>query len=312
MPLPPFESSAIDAYPAKSDWDAVSTELFDTVLAEWELSEPEMLDAGEGGVVARVTRPDGLRAVLKVGFPHIEAVWEAAVLDALPDDLAPAVYRVDPWRWATLMESIEPGVPLVRAGLPFDHSLEIAGGLHRRLTACPVPYTDVDRLDDQLTYFLRRALVSLDVHAEAARRHGVPSDRVRDALREGLDLTSARTGTALIHGDFNPGNLISSGDDWRIIDIKPLVGDPAFDLQPLVRDLADRISRDDADLLRRGVVVAARAMGCDPVRAARWARVRAALNVSWCLDDLDAAQAVVEARHLACWDRVAEGLSSAA
>lgn len=312
MPMPPFQRSAIDAYPAKSAWDAAAPRLFDDVLAEWGLREPRMLEGGVGGLVARVTRSDGSPAVVKVGFPHVEAVWEAAVLDALPADLAPRVYTVDPWRWAMLMQAVEPGVPLVRAGLPFDRSLEIAGGLHRRLTACPVPYTDLDRLDTQIGYFLRRALVSLDVHAEAAHAHGVPADRVRDALRAGLALAAGDSGTALIHGDFNPGNLISAHDGWRIIDIKPLVGDPAFDLQPLVRDLADRVSRDDPEVLRHGVVVAARAMGCDPVRAARWALVRAALNVSWCLDDLEPRQALVEARHLRCWERVAEGLSSAA
>jgi streptomycin 6-kinase len=56
---------------------------------------------------------------------------------------------------------------------------------------------------------------------------------------EAFDLVPADLPSAsrrvLLHGDFNPGNVLSWGDGrWAVIDPKPMIGDPAYDPWPLV------------------------------------------------------------------------------
>ncbi len=63
----------------------------------------------------QVTTADGTSAVLKVGFPHFEGVWEAVGLERWGPDLAPEVLRQDPWTWSLLLEQLRPGTQLVNA-----------------------------------------------------------------------------------------------------------------------------------------------------------------------------------------------------
>ena len=38
----------------------------------------------------------------------------------------------------------------------------------------------------------------------------------------------------LVHGDFHHHNLLRHGDRWLVIDPKPMVGEPEFDVPPLL------------------------------------------------------------------------------
>jgi streptomycin 6-kinase len=56
--------------------------------------------------------------------------------------------------------------------------------------------------------------------------------RARGLLRE-LPPTAGRR--VLLHGDFNPGNVLAGRTGtWVAIDPKPMIGDPAYDLWPLL------------------------------------------------------------------------------
>ena len=69
-------------------------------------------------------------------------------------------------------------------------------------------------------------------------------DEFRPALDAGLVETGARlleelpataTRCLVIHGDFNPTNILrAEREPWLAIDAKPMLGDPGYDLAPLV------------------------------------------------------------------------------
>jgi streptomycin 6-kinase len=277
----PFEHAAIDAYPTKAAWDAVAAELLGSMLERWHLSDARVFPATAAAVVASVRRADGTPAVLKIGFPHREAIWEAVALDALPGDLAPAVLEQDAWTWAMLLERLKPGQTLLEAGLLPLRAVEVGAALQRRIrqTELPVGKGPPD-IAEQYAPFVRTVT---ELPPGALAGVGLEPSLVGEAAAEFARLIHTTPRPALLHGDLNPGNVLRHADGWRVIDPKPAVGDPAFDVFSLVRDLATHpISGDELAAL---TTAAADTAGVDAERALRWSIVRGVLSAGWSVQD---------------------------
>ena len=295
-----FESSSIERYRSKDDWDATAAELVGTMLDRWHLTAGEPYVGGEAASVLRVTTAEGSPAVLKVGFPHLEAIWEAVALESWGQPLAPRVLRQDAWTWALLLERVEPGVPLSKAGLPDDQALAAAAELYRAVSSRPVP-PGVATLPDIMTVYLANA------HARRAEQSAHLARLDAAALLDrGLAEVEALAATdgagAFLHGDFNPGNVLSSGWGWMVIDPKPMVGDPEFDLFPLLEQLGTPLARSHPhEVIEQHLLEVTRIVGCDAARTARWCFARSALNLSWLLEDGNVTAAADTVRELRLW-----------
>lgn len=292
----PFERSAIDAYPSKQAWDAAATELLGSMLERWHLADAHIFPATAAAVVASVRRSDASPAVLKIGYPHPEGIWEAVALDALPAGLGPAVLEQDGWTWAMLIERLDPGTGLSDAGLPALEAAGIGAELHRRFSAAPPP-SGVPAVAEQYRPFVDR--LSTDDAAAALREAGLSTHAAATASEEFDRLCATAPSEVLLHGDLNPSNVLRHGSRWRIVDPKPAVGDAAFDTFSLVRDLlADTGSRKRLAGLTEA---ASRAAGVDRDRALRWIRVRSVLSAFWNGEDglLDAARRDAALAHSA-------------
>jgi len=303
MDSSPFEETAIDAYPSRTAWDAAATELVGTMLNRWHLTAGQPFVGGEAASVIRVTTADGTPAVLKVGYPHVEGVWEAVALEAWGPTLAPAVLRQDAWTWSLLLEDVQPGIPLVRYRVPAKDALRSGARLYRALSTRPVP-AGIPRLEEAMRPFLDKAATRLRQHLPLLGENG-------DVLEGGLavleQLLSVEVGDAFLHGDFNPGNIVSSQQGWRAIDPKPMRGDSAFDLWPLVSQLGDPWADEQPErVIMSQLRFAAGIAEVDPARAAQWGFARAALNISWFLDDQNARAALSAMREAKTWRAVSE------
>ncbi len=307
-----FESAGIRAHPTRQHWDASVIELLQLMIERWSLTPEQPYTGGFGATVLRVRREDGSPAVLKLGFPHPEAAGEALGLAAWPKGTGPELFAQDAWRWALLLERIEPGDSMLQ--IP----LETVGGYHQALMAAcrllrsiwsagPVP--GVPRLSAIVTAWAETASARLPTRRAELQEIGV-SDLVHDSVEDLFRLSSIEVSDSLVHGDYNPGNILRSGDGWRVIDPKPMVGDPSYDLWPLVGQLGDPFRHGDAaDRLTVSLQLAAAEAGCDVVRAARWAAARSALNVTWYLEERDRARASVDAAELKVWAEVRSRLA---
>lgn len=283
----PFERSAIGRYASKTAWDGVATEILGSMLERWHLSDAHVFPATAAAVVAAVTRQDGTPAVLKIGFPHEEAIWEAAVLESLSPGFGPVVLEQDPWTWAMLLERLDPGTSLLDAGLPALDAVAVGAELHRRFAAAPPP-PGVPTLAEQYRPFVDR--LGNDHAQSLLEVTGLPEWATATAQDEFHLLCASGSAAALLHGDLNPTNVLRHGSGWRVLDPKPAIGDAAFDTFPLVRDLlADTASREHVAELTEG---AAHIAGVDRSRALRWIRVRGTLSAFWNAEDglMDAAR----------------------
>ncbi|HZB71071.1 MAG TPA: aminoglycoside phosphotransferase family protein [Acidimicrobiales bacterium] len=230
-----------------------------------------------GGVTSWVA-PAGDDAVLKVVVPHREATYEAHALRSWAGHGAVRQLDEDPAEHALLLERCRPGTALRKAGRSDDEVLDIGTATAVRLWQRPSAGDPYERLADVMAEWAavveeRAATVRLPVDeavvAEAA------------ALLRRLPATADRE--VLLHGDLHPANLLAAErEPWLAIDPKPMRGDPAFDLAPLVLQTGDLLAAvDPATELDRRLGRVAAATGTDPDRIRAWGLARAVDMVVW-------------------------------
>ncbi|MGV8896444.1 MAG: aminoglycoside phosphotransferase family protein [Rhodoglobus sp.] len=299
-----FEDAALTTYPTRLLWDAAAGDLVASMLARWHLIAGEPYRHGESGAVLRVTTSDGRPAVLKVGFPHWEGRWEAVALEFWGGQFAPEVLKQDAWAWAMLLERAEPGEPLSRLQASTKHALEIAARLYTEAviarSASTIP-AGIPSLAEVVREYVADATARLP-HQHAALSQWGGLQALDAAFSDAIALAAEDRPGVLLHGDFNPGNIVRHGERWLLVDPKPLVGEPEFDLFPLIEQLGAPLNQPRPALaLAHHLEKVSALVGCDPARTARWCTIRAALAVSWHLEDGRLAAAHAGLRELGLW-----------
>ena len=239
------------------------------------------LDLGppfEPGGVSSWVAPAGPDLVLKVVIPHREATHEAVALRAWAGAGAVRLLDEDPAEHALLLERCRPGTALREAGRPDDEVLDVAAGIASRLWRAAPADAPYERLADVMAEWA-------DLVEDQAAHDDVPLDAalVADAVRLLRELPAAAGREVVLHGDLHPANILSAErEPWLAIDAKPMRGDPAFDLPPLVLQTGTLVATADpvAELRRRLDRVAA-ATGIDPERIRLWALARSVEMAVW-------------------------------
>lgn len=275
-PLPEGLRAAQD--PALCAWLARLPALADEVLERWELTAlPPFRPGGSSAWVAPVRTADGGERVLKVAWAHEESRDEAAGMRAWQGLGAAQLLRSERRgdTAALLMEHVRPGVPLSRC-LTWSERDEVAAAVLRRLR---VPVDELLGADDDPaadstlpapSSFRPLADMCAWWADSAARRHAeaVPSLLPAGLVEHGLGLFRELPRDwdgeqILLVTDLNPGNILTHDgpERWLMIDPKPYIGDPHYDvLQHMLNDgerlvadpgaFADRMA-DLAELDRR-------------------------------------------------------------
>jgi streptomycin 6-kinase len=211
--------------------------LIDECARRWSL---ELGDPYPGSYVSVVLPVIGgvEPAVLKVQFPHRESEHEAEALRSWNGNGSVRLIDHDPGRHALLIERCEPGTHLSERD-PSD-ALDVFVGLLPRLwISVKGPFRS---LDDEATEWA-------DDLRGMWERAGRPFEGslVEDALAALRDVIGSSREAVLLHQDLHADNVLrSSREPWLVIDPKPLVGDPAFSVAPIVRSFEMGHSRRDA------------------------------------------------------------------
>ncbi|MFH8746569.1 aminoglycoside phosphotransferase family protein [Streptomyces rimosus] len=252
---------------------------------EWDLRLGAPLHGGSCSWVAPVELPDGGEAVLKVTWPHREAAGEAVALRAWDGDGAVRLLRHDRERYALLVERCTPGEQLDDSPLPPAERLLLAAGLLRGLWSAPAPPDgELERVADVCAEWADT------VEERMARlRPGYDPGLVRLGARLLRELPATATREVVVHGDFNPGNVLSARRrPWLAIDPKPMVGDPGYDPWPLLEQIDAPCEHPNPhSVLRDRFTLAADALDEEPARLPAWAAARTVENALWCADHGD-------------------------
>ena len=250
------------------DWISGLPQIVAGLADRWSLRVGEPFQpGGQCSWTAPVTGPAGASLVLKVGFrfPGGEERDEAAGLRLWQGNRAVRLYAAheSDSAYGLLIERCLPGTPLGQA-LPEPEQDQVVAGLLVRLWA--QPHTGYP--------FRPLAQMCAAWADEFEREYAVAgaTDRIDPGLaRAGIALFRDLPGTAdaqvLLCTDLHGDNILAAQRaPWLVIDPKPYVGDPAYDVLQHMLNCEDRLAADPAALAARMAGLA----GLDAGRVRQW------------------------------------------
>ena len=164
-----------------------------------------------------------------------------------------------------LMERVQPGWTLESSDVPWPESLGLVGQLAARLHAAGQP---------------PEGFVSARGYTDYWRPQlaGRP-----DLLAELDELSTPGAGDVLIHADLHPGNVLRSGDGWKVIDPHAVCAEPAADIWALLDPLVIALPDEPGAAIRAArerIALYADAAAMDSSTATAWTYLRALAEAS--------------------------------
>lgn len=252
----------------------------------WSLRIGAPIHGGSCSWVAPVRLPDGESAVLKVTWPHREAVGEAEGLRLWDGRGAVRVLHADPEKYAVVIERCEPGEKLGDADHIDPHERLLIGArlLSELWSVTPPEHSGLERVAALTADWADTA----EERMERLRPDFDPG-LVATAVRQLRELPASATREVIVHGDFNPGNVLSARRrPWLAIDAKPMIGDPGYDPWPLLAQIDDPFSRPDPRrVLAERFALVGDVLGEDVRRLAAWALAREVESALWAVEYAD-------------------------
>jgi len=250
------------------EWIAALPSIVADLAGRWSLRVGEPFQpGGQCSWTAPVTGPAGTCLVLKVGhrFPGGEEQDEAAGLRVWAGNGAVRLQAAAETElaYALLIERCLPGAPLGQA-LPEPEQDLVVAALLRRLWAQPHAAYPFRPLAQMCAAWARE--FEQDYAAAA------PADQVDPGLaRAGIALFRELPETAdsqvLLCTDLHGDNILAAQRaPWLVIDPKPYLGDPAYDVLQHMLNCEDRLAADPAGLAARMAGLA----GLEAARVRHW------------------------------------------
>ena len=229
-------------------WIAGLPEIVAGLAGRWSLRVGEPFQpGGQCSWTAPVTDPAGTGLVLKVGFrfPGGDERDEAAGLRVWDGNGTVRLHAAHESEsaYALLLERCLPGTPLGQV-LPGPEQDLVVAGLLRQLWAQPHAVYPFRPLAQMCAAWAEE--FDHDYAAAGA------ADRIDPGLaRDGIALFRALPGTAedrvLLCTDLHGDNILAAQRaPWLVIDPKPYVGDPAYDVLQHMLNCEDRLAADPA------------------------------------------------------------------
>jgi streptomycin 6-kinase len=266
FPVPRYLAKTARRDQGVRNWIAGLPGIVAGLAGRWSLQIGEPFQpGGQCSWTAPVTGPGGADLVLKVAFafPGGEERDEAAGLRAWDGNGAVRLHAAHEGEsaYALLMERCLPGIPLGQV-LPEPEQDQVVAGLLSRLWAQP-----------HGSYPFRPLAQMCAAWADEFEHDYAAAERIDPGLaKAGITLFRELPKTAasqvLLCTDLHGDNILAAQrEPWLVIDPKPYVGDPAYDLLQHMLNCEDRLAADPAGLANRmaglaGIGGARAAPGC--------------------------------------------------
>ena len=257
------------------DWLEALPYTVEDLLDRWylRLEGPPMY--GMCAVVLPVHCEDGKCGALKVSWVDDETRLESVALRTWGGHGAVSVLRTDEVSGAMLLERLDERRGLL--DIPIQEALDIAAALLRELR---VPVSAGFRSVGDIA-----ARWGTEFPKDW-RRLGepCPEELVSSAVDVCAELAVLHAEPSLLHGDFHYANILGRGKDaWAAIDPKPLKGDPAYEVVPLLRNRWSEIRGGDETntTVRKRMERFAGMAELEPMTVRWWSLVRSVDDAMW-------------------------------
>jgi streptomycin 6-kinase len=264
--IPPFLQHSTDAGgPVRAAWLAALPGHVDVLRERWGLDlGPPFEPGGNCAWVAPGTDRHGRDVVLKVAWRHAESLHEAEGLAALGGRGAVEVHAFEHMAddtTAMLLERCRPGTEL--RGRPEPEQHVVITELLRSVWAAELPVGHPFRpLSEMADDWVQRAEARL-----AADPTRLDAGLARDGLARFRELSRTGPTTVLLFTDLHAGNVLAGQRrPWLLIDPKPYVGDPHYDVLQHLLNCNESLQADPLALLTEVADLA----GLDPGRVRQW------------------------------------------
>jgi len=230
--------------PEGAAWLERLPEMVRSAQRRWELRVGVPFDNEEVSCawVAPVALADGTQTVLKIGMPHMEAEQEAEGLHFWDGDPTVRLIDSDDDLGAMLLERCQPGTSL--RTVPEVEQDVIIAGLLRRLWRSPRPPHAFRPLSALTKFWSDQTIANIKNWRDAGS--------IREGLRLFEELPRNAPNEALLATDLHAGNVLrSERAPWLVIDPKPFIGDPAYDVTQHLLNCSERLRTDPIGLIRR-------------------------------------------------------------
>jgi streptomycin 6-kinase len=261
--------------PAWSTWLDRLPATVELLSKQWSLTPGTVYESASCAWVVSVTCADDSLAVLKLGLSHMEGRDEAHGLRFWNGDPTARLLRADDVLGAMLLERCEPGTSLRER--PESEQNQVIATLLHRLWRTPPASHPFRPLSAQMEYWTAETIDHTKEWPDA--------ELVRDGLGLFVELARTAQEEVLLATDLHAGNVLrAQRQPWLVIDPKPFIGDPAYDLTQHLLNCPASLRADPHGTIRRF----ADQVGIDQERVRLWMFARAAAEprADWKNSDL--------------------------
>lgn len=240
--------------------------MLDDLSGRWSLRVRSPFHDATAAWVAPAVRADGAAAVLKLSMPHMEAAQEIEGLRFWNGNPTVLLLDADDKLGAMLLERCEPGTTL--SAKPETEQDAVIATTAKRLRQTPaLPDKRFRHLSEMIAFWCEETLAQEQFWPDAA------------LVREGLDmlqhLAAPAASDVVLATDLHAGNVLrAQREPWLVIDPKPFIGDPAYELAQHLQVCEGRLHADPFGLIRRVADLAE----VDAERLRLWTFARAAAD----------------------------------
>jgi streptomycin 6-kinase len=254
--------------PERTAWLESLPALLKELTARWSLRvDPPFDHSGTCSWVAPAVREGGTQAVLKLAMPHMEGEDEIKGLRFWNGNPTVRLIEADDQRGAMLLECCLPGISL--RSEPEASQDEIIAGMLKRIRSANATqeFQQFRHLSKMVELWQRETL--------AQKQNWPDAGVVRLGLSIFERLSRPSPTDTLLATDLHAANVLrAEREPWLMIDPKPFVGDPAFDVVQHLINCEKRLHADPITLVNRVAELAE----VDSERARLWTFARAAAD----------------------------------